>query len=728
MKRLIIAFLIANAGAVAILWACGPFIVSIPTVTAIDPPDPEAFNRGEIGVIRPRLRRAYLAQAYRTISGLPPLTVDGATPAAFVSADDKVWRELRDRVLGPPAPPSSRTRRVRDYVTPINCLQDAIDTAVHTFGEREARYGVNSDALREWVRAQDAVFANCDEEPLSLPNPAPPNADALAKADREYQTAAAYFYGMQYEEAWRRFTAIGGDQSSPWRPYGHYLAARAKIRLHTMSAFIDTASSTALADAERELQTVIADPIAAPVHASARGLLTFVRVRLHPREQLASTAARIASGSDGACCALNELTYLLDEEVGDTVDYEYASVPSTDLRQTHDLVDWILAMQGQGPEARDRAVTRWQETKSTAWLAAALSKTREAGPAVDALLAAAAAVPVSSPAFPSVSFYRVRLLIDLGRIDVARAVLATLPDSITPGTSAETINLYRAARFMAARSFEELLATAARTSVSPVTADSKPLPIFDDDAGAVFNERMPLERLASAAQSTALPQRLRARVAVAAFTRAVLLDRSDTALALVSSLRSLAPHLSSDLDRYVNASTAEARKRAAILMILRTPGMTKDIAGMDDSYSIDVVEPRRTFDSFVPVWWCGPRAGGAAARGSAQSELVHLLYPSHVVPYPAFIGPEEQATTDRELNQLDRLGPGTRYLATATLEWARQRPTDPDVAEALARIVNGWRRACRDENDADLARQAFEALHRQFPNSSWAKQTKYWYR
>jgi hypothetical protein len=503
--------------------------------------------------------------------------------------------------------------------------------------------------------------------------------------------------------------------------------ARSRIRLHTLAGFVDNAPSTALEQAEQELLSVIDDPVAAPLRVSAEGLLAFVRVRLRPEAELRANATRIATATALQSFALQDFAYLLDRKVGDTVDYEYDSAVSDELRNTHDLVDWVLAFQGHGDEARDRAITRWQTTKSLPWLIAALSKVRGHHVVAESLLEAASRVPPSSPAFATISFYRVRLLIDLGRPDSARAVLAGLPVDVQPDASAETLNLYRGQRLMLAQTFDELLRAAPRMSLNEfLTADRTTLPIFDEDAGVVFDERLPVDRLVAAAQSGILPARLRARVATAAFTRAILLGRHDRALAVAPILRSLAPGLAPDLDRYTNEATDDGRRRAAVMLILRTPGMTREIRGLDDNYSTDFSEPRRTFDNFVPVWWCAPQP---RERGAAKSsQLIHLLYLSHTVPFPSFISTEEQTAANGELNELDRIGHATRYLGNAVLEWAQQRPSDPEVAEALARIVNGWRRACRDPQDADLARRSFQALHRLFPNTEWARQTKYWYR
>lgn len=383
-------------------------------------------------------------------------------------------------------------------------------------------------------------------------------------------------------------------------------------------------------------------------------------------------------------------------------------------------------MQGSGPEARDRAIARWRDNRSVPWLVAALTHLRGPHDAASALLDAAAAVPPSSPAFATVAFLRVRLLIGLGRQDAARALLATLPDAVAPGVSAETINLYRAERLMVASTLDELLTAAPRQSLWAIAW----LPAnqsFDEDAAVTLADRFPLDRLIESGLSTALPSRLRVRLAIAGFTRAVLLNRHDSARRIAPVLRTVAPGLKADVDRYLQETTPAAQQRAAVLLILRTPGMTTAVRGLDDSVSVDFMEPRRRFESYAATWWCG-RVDTTPARGTAASELIHALYPNHTIPYPAFITKEARVTVERELAAIDATGHAARFLATAALTWARERPADPDAAEALARIVFAWPRACRDQSDAELSRRSFQALHRQFPTSEWAKRTKYWHR
>jgi len=55
-------------------------------------------------------------------------------------------------------------------------------------------------------------------------------------------------------------------------------------------------------------------------------------------------------------------------------------------------------------------------------------------------------------------------------------------------------------------------------------------------------------------------------------------------------------------------------------------------------------------------------------------------------------------------------------------------PDDQRLAEALHLVVRATRYGCSDDGTAQISKQAFDVLHARYPNSSWAKQTPYWYK
>ena len=61
------------------------------------------------------------------------------------------------------------------------------------------------------------------------------------------------------------------------------------------------------------------------------------------------------------------------------------------------------------------------------------------------------------------------------------------------------------------------------------------------------------------------------------------------------------------------------------------------------------------------------------------------------------------------------------------LAWAKRTPDDPRMPEALHLAVRSTRYGCTNAKTTQFSKQAFQLLHKQYPKSPWAQQTKYWY-
>lgn len=722
----VIATIALASASTAIVLACGPFFNSLITVSHQRPADAARYARGDLGVVKPRYARRDLVQAYRTMTGVGPLPVAAAVVPRHDDASLPRWIRIEQRVLQRPAGPVAigiRADRVgADYSSFPNCLDTAFATAIAAYDDRVARYGAASPETVNWVSAQSAVFQNCGGGPLVLPPPPVPGADARLIADRDYQTASAYFYATQYDEAAGRFRAIASNAASPWRPFGRYLAARALIRSVTVPAMPVKDAAQRLTAAERDLQATLADQDAATLHASARGLLDLIAARSRPIARLHELSARLAAAPAVAPQDVADYTRLMDIALGETA----AGTPPLDLAEVtkgDELTDWIVATQRGGT----RAIDRWRQTPTEPWLVAALWTAEAGDSTVPALLDAAAQVPRTSAAFATATVLRVRLLVQRNDVTAARSALASLPNTPGGGFDAEAINLLRTARFLIASTLDEMLAAAPRIVVGSVGENpSDPSarfdkPIWDDDVATAFNSRMPLARLVDAAESTRLPPRLRLRVAQAALTRALILDRPESGVRAARVVSALAPALRADLGRYIAATDDGTRRRIATLALLRTPGLSINVAGhdTDDSYERDA--PMRRFGHGFPSnWWC-------TVQGEAAADTARVF--TNAVPFPPFVSETERRDTAAELAAIQAVGTPRDHLATAAIEWAQTRRSDPEAAEALALAIEGWRWSpCSyDGPKSDLPRRAFALLHRQFPDSEWAKKTQYWY-
>jgi hypothetical protein len=736
VRRVIVAFVLAAGSATAYVLACGPFLSEYRSVTRVHPAHLAAYSAGNLGVVRPRFARKYLLQAYRRFTGQPALPgLVERLPSDIVrttlpETPLERWQALRKRDV-------IADRRLPNYQSFVNCLDGAFTSALTTAQARIARYGADSPIVRDWFEAQDAVFRNCDGNDGSnpiVPVPVAADADPLSRADRAYQTAAAYFYAMRYDQAAQRFRAIAADGASPWQPYGRYLSARALIRGATVPQ--RAAAPAALADAEEQLRLTLRDSAASALHASARGLLDFIALRARPIERARELSTLLATAPTATTQQIVDYQRLMDTLLGDTTEFDYGSIGRRDeLTDTSDVNDWIMAMQGLGAPARDRALAQWKTTGAVQWQIAAMWHLAGDDAEVPGMLRAAAAVKAASPAYPTVSFLAARLMFQRGNHDGARKLLAGLPSRPVAAFEPETINLLSALRMTLATTFDDFLRAAPRVVVAEVIVrgDSSPPPpgagdVFDEDAAAVFSRQLPLARLVEAATATILPPRLRLRVAGAAFARGLLLGRYDAVVAVAPALRELAPALGADLARIESATTADDRHIAAIRLVLRTPGLRASVWGQEDDQSIATKGPNRTFDhTFSRNWWCSFEPNGRAGAILPEAEIVPLIYSGRTVPSPAFLTRAERAAADTERTSIATLGSAPTYLAREAVKWARARPTDLEAAEALAHAVEGTRWGCKDSQTTAASRAAFQTLHRLFPKSEWARRTKYWY-
>jgi hypothetical protein len=731
--------------------ACGPFFTDAIFVYSKHPDFPlEQFAAGKIGVIQPTWARSYLVVAYRSLSGssLSPNEIAAITALwddrlnFGGELDDstwiKKWTDARSKVTGLTAAPEIHAFRNREkpheYESFLNCQEDAFDNAVATLNERIKTFTADSAQVRDWVATQDLVFSNCGAG-RQIPEAARADQDALIRADRAYQIAAANFYAGSFDEARQQFDAIARDHSSPWHDKGAYLAARSLLRKGSF-AEKEEERTQALTEAETRLNAILKDKTLASSHAAAARLLNLVRLRLHPEEKLHELAHAIAGreGSPNFKQAVWDYTVLLDKFVGEDEKPDKTKLPKA--VSADELSDWILTVQDQSAENANHAFERWQKTHGLVWLVAAMTSTTSAQPALDALLGAAAQVDHNSPAFASIAFHRVRLLMAAKRVDEARSVLDRYLADDRQNLSASALNLLLAERLSLSRNLDEFLQSAPRKPAGfSDNNDGREIPadeneskentkgaelLFDQDAADVFNRAMPVSVMRDAARSRTLPANLRQDVAQATFVRAAIIDDREIALQAAGLLQAMHPELKEFLTAYQTATTPEARRFAAAYLSLKFPGLRPHV-----SYGVGRTTPIAEIDSYRDNWWCAEPPSSRSGAGS-EGEGEEASKPKPVVP-PLFLKPLQDLAS-RQYASLQASGVAPNYLCRITVEWTEKNPADRRAAEALHLAVKATRYGCTDKDTGRWSKAAFDSLHQHYPNSTWAKQTKYWFK
>lgn len=735
--------------------ACGPFFTDAIFVYTKHPDFPlERFAKGQLGVLRPSYARSYLFAAYRNLTNAAFSDAEEAALKSlwedrlnntWDSNDDawiKKWLDARSKVPGLSAPPQLHAYRNREkpheYETYLNCQQDAFENAAATLGERIKTFGAESLGVKSWVGAQDLVFANCSEG-KHLPADASaeaPDLPPLLRADRAYQIAAANFYAGSFDEAKQQFDGIARDASSPWRDNAGYLAARSMLRKGSF-AQKEEDGRPALAEAEARLRTLQSGEYKfRSMDLAVARLLNLTRLRLRPEETLHELAHAIVKKDATADFkqAVWDYTALFDKFVGDEADTTKHSVPAS-LR-ADELTDWLLTFQDPSTGAATHSIERWEKTHVLPWLVAAMTKATGQQAGLDSLLSAAAHADQSSPAFPSLAFHNVRLLMETKRVAAARSALDKFLSEDRSRLPASALNQLIGQRMMLAQNLEEFLQSAQRAPAGfSDDNDGREIPddekdsdsttkgsklFFDLDSANVFNQGMPVAVMKNAALSTTLATNLRRNVTQAAFMRAALLDDRESALAVAKLLGETYPETKGFLTTYQSAATPEARRFAAAFLSLKFPGLRPYItAGIGRTTGVNEI------DSYRDNYWCAEPPTSMSNAGW-QGEEEDKPKAAAIAP-PEFLKPS-QALALRQASALAALGTAPNFLCRIAIEWAEKNPTDARAPEALHLAVRSTRYGCTDKETGRWSKAAYDLLHRRYPNTTWAKNTKYWFK
>ena len=256
-------------------------------------------TRDAFGLLTPALTKENELIAFRLLSGLK-IEDEKAGGRRDSVADDSAgavvsgqgaWLKARKTISDPPAPAYIDQYRNDstggDYVYYLNCLDDAFETAARTLSDRQQRYG-SPDLVTGWVVAQDQVFANCSTIKPAYPDSLAATALPLARADREYQIAAAHFYAEDFQDAEQRFRSIGDDQKSLWQRVASYMVGRTLLREATLKK---NAAAAPLASAQ--FLKVADDHSAGSLAGSARGLVEHLDAIEHSGATMSSLSKQL---------------------------------------------------------------------------------------------------------------------------------------------------------------------------------------------------------------------------------------------------------------------------------------------------------------------------------------------------------------------------------------------------------------------------------------------------
>jgi hypothetical protein len=216
---------------------------------------------------------------------------------------------------------------------------------------------------------------------------------------------------------------------------------------------------------------------------------------------------------------------------------------------------------------------------------------------------------------------------------------------------------------------------------------------------------------------------LRRDLLQAAWLRAVLLGDNTTADELAPTVKAAIPELSPFLADFLTQTQPDAKQFSAIYAWLTFPGLEPVV---DSGIGRETALGEQ--DIYRDNWWC--RAASPKVPDGTSEEDKNKPQPltTNSNGRPAFLAEAQRSTAAREQATLNALGAAPNYLCRQVIQWVTKNPADPRAPEALHRAVNTTRHGCTDKETGRWSKAAYDLLHRKYPNTSWAKKTKYWFK
>lgn len=230
--------------------------------------------------------------------------------------------------------------------------------------------------------------------------------------------------------------------------------------------------------------------------------------------------------------------------------------------------------------------------------------------------------------------------------------------------------------------------------------------MFDLDAVTFLNENVPLSTLKEAAMSPQLPEHLKKFLVIAVWTRAFVLGNAAIEKEFTPLMSRYAKEFVPLFSKYSGATTPQNREAAALIFVLRNPVIQPYVEtgyGREDSIATEL-------DSIRGNWWCVEN----------KAETIGLVYPN-------FLTEAQNAAAGREKRQMIALGDSATMLTRRAVDFANKNPTHPSSPEILHLAVRSTRYGCKDDNTGKFSKQAFDILQKKYKNSTWTKQTPYWF-
>ena len=737
-----------------ILLSCHNYVLSCATLTvdqfswSLHPNLPvNDFVKGNLGIIEPSFARIYLVIAYRYLTQNPlnnneinqsvKLINDRLSATSFYSFDItkmnyyKDWLKERALVLKPNKNTNIQAYAYLtdfNYITICNIQADAFNKATNTLKNLISKYGTKAPCVIDWVKNQDIVFKNDGtSQNTKIPKPLTKSNDSYLINERNYQIACANFYATNYETAYNDFNKLADTKYYRDKALAKYLAIRTLIRQGTVKTK-DQFNTDFLENAQAQILKIKDNPEYINYKKALNDLNNFILDRLDPESRLRQLDQEL----------IKNITYDSLEEYISVYDIVTNYDPSnSEKNNTQPIIpnlgsmsEWIQVYQSKNSYTSNYTKQKYNKTKSIEWLVNLSQHLATSDKEFSIIIDRFNKLDVSNKAYLTLAYKVSQYFIEAKQYDKAINLLETLLK--IKNLDLSSTNMYLALRVQLAKTLDQFLKYGISTEVGSwggftdeVPDDylnlsfslrtKKPKPDFIPLAQGFINSYFSLDMLKKL-ENTKYNLPSHENLARMIFLRSALLNKM---VYVTESASELAKIDNSYKNLYLNFLKCKEPETKKFLMAYIM---------LNDSSFVPYLTTGST--NYNPYWW-GTYDLKNLHMPDYNTDDGYYCYPNKV-DYPPYIKPlclsqEDLTQASLEIKALNSAKPASVYLPEIVVNFAKTHKNYPLVPQALHLSVRCTHLGQRCHDGSQLSKEAFQLLHRNYPNNIWTKKTPYYY-
>ncbi|KTD65082.1 hypothetical protein [Legionella shakespearei] len=728
------------------------------------------YLAGHLGVISPQYHMSYLIIAYRYLSKNPLSRAEqqdalDAYLSFFAGLSDDYYpmtANEREGIWFKYAPPREPLRwhyaslypsPVLEFITLLN--QPVTDDASHTyerFGFATLRLHtivnelsqstLSTEEQREiimlWIAAQKKLFRNDTLDLNADLNAIPTHALPLLQADIKYMRAAIYFNSdekLDLLQSAELFAPLAQQDDYPWHELAQYLIYRAFTRAACMDAEYPNyipRDHELLKKALSGMQQLADNAQDLRVKQDAINYRNIIKGRLDIRGRLVEIARQTEQK-------------ISNPEFSDLIFYNQNVNWRDVFADDSELAEWLSAYLSKNAEKTfPNAYARWDKNRDNmAWLLVALNTIQVANPEQrNELFKAAAQVQPANPGFFSIRAAWINATLTENKTSSfgrQRQLINSTLAALQPGEDFATSMYFLNFGLQLSENIEQLLSygffvpSASMVSLYPAI-ETTPYPFYSHSAFSQTLNKLPLSVLTQIAESKRIPKLARPQLYASIWARATLLGKFAIADAVAAETIKLNPALTTTIKASRKTKNQDERYRLFVNALLHYPELNPIInlrntwnPVLDDDELTYRIEPRIVAGKYHEwPYWCAnlTRTREMKYDEDVNENVNRVLLQT---PIAKLLTSAQQKEWVKEQEQINSLPDGAQWIADTTARLARKHHKDQRYAELLGLSVRATRIVACYNSSSFASQRAFAALHRFYPESEWAKRTKYYY-